>query len=99
MFDPTTGEVRSGGTDDIACWFLDTAYDGQSFFVRHAYFCGATEPYEKLKKALKAEIDEGEWAKLYATTSVPFDAPKGGKIAVKVINHFGDDVLKVYTLE
>ena len=99
VFDPTTGEVRSGGTDDIACWFLDTAYDGQSFFVRHAYFCGAGEPYEKLKKALKAEIDEGEWAKLYATTSVPFDAPKGGKIAVKVINHFGDDVLKVYQLE
>jgi adenine-specific DNA-methyltransferase len=96
VFDPTTGEVRSGGTDDIACWFLDTAYDGQSFFVRHAYFCGATDPYEKLKKALKAEIDEGEWSKLYATTSVPFDPPKGGKIAVKVINHFGDDVLKVY---
>jgi len=99
VFDPTTGEVRSGGTDDIACWFLDTAYDGQSFFVRHAYFCGAGDPYEKLKKALKAEIDEGEWAKLYATTSVPFDAPKGGKIAVKVINHFGDDVLKVYPVQ
>jgi adenine-specific DNA-methyltransferase len=96
VFDPTTGEVRSGGTDDIACWFIDSAYDGQSFFVRHAYFCGAGEPYEKLKKALRAEIDEGEWAKLYTTTSLPFEAPKGGKIAVKVINHFGDEVLKVF---
>jgi adenine-specific DNA-methyltransferase len=96
VFDPATGEVRSGGTDDIACWFIDTDYDGQSFFVRHAYFCGAGDPYEKLKKALRAEIDEGEWAKLYTTTSLPFDAPPGGKIAVKVINHYGDEVLKVF---
>jgi adenine-specific DNA-methyltransferase len=99
VFDPTTGEVRSGGTDDIACWFIDTDYDGQSFFVRHAYFCGAGDPYEKLKKALRAEIDEGEWAKLYTTTSLPFEAPKKGKIAVKVINHYGDDVLKVFRVQ
>lgn len=92
-------EGKAVGTDDIACWVHDTAYDGQSFFVRPADFCGAGDPYEKLKKALKAEIDEGEWAKLYATTSVPFDPPKGGKIAVKVISHSGDDVLKVYQLE
>src|SRR5512143_2538755 len=72
VFDPTTGEVRSGTTDDIACWFIDSDYDGQSFFVRHAYFSGADEPYEKLKKALRAEIDEGEWSKLYSTTSQPF---------------------------
>ena len=96
VYDPTTGELRSHGTDDIACWFIDTNYDGASFFVRHAYFCGGDEPYEKLKRALRASIDETEWAKLYSTTSVPFDAPKKGKIAVKVINHFGDEVLKVY---
>jgi adenine-specific DNA-methyltransferase len=96
VFDPTTGAIRSGGTDDLACWFLDTAYDGFSFFVRHAYFCGGNEPYEKLQKALRAEIDEAEWAKLYTTTSRPFDPPKSGTIAVKVINHYGDEVLKVY---
>jgi adenine-specific DNA-methyltransferase len=96
VFDPSTGEVRTGDTDDIACWFIDTDYDGQSFFVRHAYFLGANEPYEKLKKALRAEIDEGEWSKLYSATSQPFDPPTSGKIAVKVINHFGDEVLKVY---
>jgi adenine-specific DNA-methyltransferase len=96
VYDPTTGEVRSHGTDDIACWFIDTDCNGESFFVRHAYFCGAGEPYEKLKKALRAEIDEAEWSKLYSTHSLPFAAPKRGKIAVKVINHYGDEVLKVY---
>jgi adenine-specific DNA-methyltransferase len=101
VFDPSTGAVRTGDVDDIACWFIDTDYDGQSFFVRHAYFLhGGKEtkegPYDKLKKALRAEIDEGEWSKLYRTTSQPFDPPTTGKIAVKVINHFGDEVLKVY---
>ncbi len=101
VFDPSTGAVRTGDVDDIACWFIDTDYDGQSFFVRHAYFLyGGKDtkdgPYEKLKKALRAEIDEGEWSKLYSATSQPFDPPKHGKIAVKVINHFGDEVLKVY---
>ena len=46
-----------------------------------------------------SEIDEGEWSKLYSATSVPFAAPAGGKIAVKVVNHYGDEVLKVYTVE
>jgi len=90
--------VRTGGTDDIACWFIDSDYNGESFFVRHAYFLGADEPYEKLKKALRAEIDEAEWSKLYSASSLPFDPPKTGKIAVKVINHFGDEVLKVYAV-
>ena len=98
IFDPNTGEIRSSGPDDIATWFIDTDYDGKSFFLRHAYFLGAQEPYERLKKALKAEVDEGEWSKLYGATSVPFDPPKTGKIAVKVVNHYGDEVLKVYTL-
>jgi adenine-specific DNA-methyltransferase len=96
VYDPTTGEVRSHSTDDIVCWFIDSDYNGESFFVRHAYFCGKDEPYEKLKKALRAEIDEAEWAKLYSTRSLPFDAPIKGKIAVKVINHYGDEVLQVY---
>jgi adenine-specific DNA-methyltransferase len=104
VFDPSTGAVRTGDTDDIACWFIDTDYDGQGFFVRHAYFLyGGKEtkagPYDKLKKALRAEIDEAEWSKLYRTTSQPFDPPKTGKIAVKVINHYGDEVLKVYEVQ
>jgi adenine-specific DNA-methyltransferase len=98
VYDPTTGEVRSDKTDDIACWFIDTNYNGESFFVRHAYFTGAEEPYDKLKRALRAEIDESAWSALYKTESRPFDVPETGKIAVKVINHYGDEVLKVYTI-
>ena len=96
IYDPTTGEIRSNTTDDIACWFIDTNYNGESFFVRHAYFTGGDKPYEKLKRALRAEINEEAWSMLYSTKSRPFDPPETGKIAVKVINHYGDEVLKVY---
>ncbi len=96
IYDPTTGQIRNSSTDDIACWFIDTDYNGESFFVRHAYFTGADEPYEKLKRALRADIDEAAWQTLYSTVSRPFDKPKTGKIAVKVINHYGDEVLKVF---
>jgi adenine-specific DNA-methyltransferase len=96
IYDPTTGQIRSHSTNDIACWFIDTNYNGESFFVRHAYFTGAEEPYDKLKRALRAEIDEAAWSALYSTTSRPFDQPKTGRIAIKVINHYGDEVLKVY---
>jgi len=97
VYDPTTGEIRSSSTDDIPCWFIDTDYNEESFFVRHAYFTGADEPYKKLQRALKAEIDEDAWASPYSTVGRPFDPPSTGKIAVKVINHYGDEVLKVYS--
>jgi adenine-specific DNA-methyltransferase len=96
VYDPTTGQIRSASTDDIACWFIDTDYNGESFFVRHAYFTGADEPYEKLKRALRADINEEAWQSLYSTVSRPFDKPGSGKIAVKVINHYGDEMLKVF---
>jgi adenine-specific DNA-methyltransferase len=96
VYDPTTGQIRNSSTDDIACWFIDTAYNGESFFVRHAYFTGADEPYDKLKRALRAEIDEAAWSTLYSTKSRPFPRPETGKIAIKVINHYGDEVLKVF---
>jgi adenine-specific DNA-methyltransferase len=95
IYDPTTGAIRSHSVDDIACWFIDTDYNGESFFVRHAYFLGADDPYDKLKRALKAEIDEATWATLYSNRSRPFARPESGRIAVKVINHYGDEVLKV----
>jgi len=82
VYDPTTGQIRSNTTDEIACWFIDTDYDGESFFVRHAYFTGADEPYERLKRALRAEIDASAWTQLYTTTSLPFDPPQSGKLAV-----------------
>jgi adenine-specific DNA-methyltransferase len=96
VYDPTTGEVRSGSTDDIACWFIDSNYNGESFFVRHAYFTGANDPYAQLRRALRADVDEDAWLSLYSTVSRSFPVPETGKIAVKVINHYGDEVLQVY---
>ena len=96
VFHPNTGEVRSDGPDGIACWFIDTDYNQESFFVRHAYFLGANDPYKSLKTTLKAEIDEDAWATLNSATSRPFPKPESGRIAVKVINHLGDEVMKVF---
>ena len=96
VFHPNTGEVRSDGPDGIACWFIDTDYNEEAFFVRHAYFLGASDPYKSLETTLKAEIDADAWATLHSDTSRPFDKPDSGRIAVKVINHLGDEVLKVF---
>lgn len=96
VFKPQTGEVVSEGTDGIALWMLDTDYNEESFFVRHAYFLGANDPYKALKTTLKAEIDEGAWESLHSDVSRPFAKPKSGRIAVKVINHLGDEVMKVF---
>jgi len=96
VFHPNTGEVRSDGPEGIACWFIDTDYNEESFFVRHAYFLGANDPYKALKTTLKAEINEEAWATLNSDTSRPFDKPESGRIAVKVINHLGDEVMKVF---
>jgi adenine-specific DNA-methyltransferase len=96
VFHPQTGEVRSDGPEGIACWFIDTDYNEESFFVRHAYFLGANDPYKSLKITLKAEINEDAWATLNSDTSRPFDKPRSGRIAVKVINHLGDEVMKVF---
>jgi len=96
VFHPNTGEVRSDGPDGIACWFIDTDYNEESFFVRQAYFLGANDPYKALKTTLKAEINEDAWATLNSDTSRPFTKPTSGRIAVKVINHLGDEVMKVF---
>lgn len=99
VFDPKTSEVRDSGKDDIAAWFIDTDYNRESFFVRHAYFMGANDPYKSLKTSLKAEIDKEAWETLYRDKSRPFARPESGRFAVKVINHFGDEVMKVFEVE
>ena len=96
VFHPNTGEVRSDGPEGIACWFIDTDYNQESFFVRQAYFLGAGDPYKSLKTTLRAEINEDAWATLHSATSRPFPRPESGRIAVKVINHLGDEVMKVF---
>ena len=96
IFHPVTGEVRSDDAGGIACWFIDTDYNEESFFVRHAYFLGANDPYKALKTTLKAEIDAAAWASLNSDVSRPFPRPASGRIAVKVINHLGDEAMKVF---
>ena len=99
VFHPSTGEVQSDNAEGIACWFIDTEYNEESFFVRHAYFLGADDPYKALKTTLKAEIDEDAWSTLHSDLSRPFDKPETGRIAVKVINHLGDEVMKVFRVD
>ena len=96
VFHPNSGEIRSHGADGIACWFIDTDYNEESFFVRHAYFLGASDPYKSLKTTLKADINAEAWESLHSDTSRAFDKPTSGRIAVKVINHLGDEVMKVF---
>jgi adenine-specific DNA-methyltransferase len=98
VFDPNTGEIRSNDTNGIAAWFIDTDYDEENFFVRHAYFLGAHDPYKSLKNALKSEIDAETWETLYRDTSRPFARPSTGRVAVKVINNFGDEAVKVFSV-
>ncbi|MYB93141.1 site-specific DNA-methyltransferase [Candidatus Poribacteria bacterium] len=96
VYNPKKGLTYSDIPKDIACWFIDTAYNGEAFFVRHAYFTGEGEPYKQLQRALNSEIDAEAWEVLYRTESLPFAKPETGKIAVKVINHYGDEVMKEY---
>jgi adenine-specific DNA-methyltransferase len=96
VYDPTTGIVRSQQTDQITLWMIDTNYNEESFFVRHCYFTGGNDPYARLKRALKTDIDEEAWASLYSTVSRPFPTPETGKIAIKVINDYGDEVMQVF---
>ena len=99
VFHPSTGKVQSSDPDHIACWFVDSDYNEESFFVRQAYFLGANDPYGALKTTLRAEINEEAWATLQSDTSRAFEKPKSGRIAVKVINHLGDEVMKVFRVQ
>ena len=98
VFHPNTGEIRSDSADGIACWFVDSDYNEESFFVRHAYFLGANDPYKALRTTLRAEINQEAWETLHSDTSRPFARPASGRIAVKVINHLGDEVMKVFRI-
>ena len=99
VFDPAKNEIRSDDVNGIACWMVDTNYNSESFFVRHAYFLGASDPYNSLKSALGADVDPTAWARLNSAESRPFDLPETGQIAVKVINHLGDEVMRVFDID
>lgn len=99
VYDPKTDTVRDDDADAIDCWMLDTDYTGEAFFARQVYFPGGTDVYRAIKQFLKKDIDEEEWESVAQTTSRPFPRPRSGQIAVKVINHFGDEVMKVFRIE
>ena len=99
IYDPNKGTVRSTDADDIACWFIDTNYNDDAFFVRHAYFSGSVGgTFDALKRTLRSEINFEAWEALNRTESLPFPRPATNKIAVKAINHYGDEALRVFTL-
>jgi adenine-specific DNA-methyltransferase len=98
VYDPNTGQVRSNETDQVALWMIDTAYNSESFFVRHCYFTGTQDPYSRLRRALGTDISEDAWNTLYRTESRPFPRPETGRIAVKVVNDYGDEVMKVFQI-
>ena len=97
IFKPNTGKICSDNADGIACWFVDTDYNEESFFVRQAYLLGANPPYKALKTTLKAETTR-TWESLHSDTSRPFPKPESGRIVVKVINHLGDEVMTVFRM-
>lgn len=99
VFNPQTGKVTSSEAKDIACWFVDTNYNEESFFVRQAYFLGQKDPYQALRDTLKAEIDAEAWESIHKDISRPFEVPSTGRIAVKIINHLGDEVMKVFPIK
>ena len=99
VFNPQTGKVTSSEAKDIACWFVDTNYNEESFFVRQAYFLGQKDPYQALRDTLKAEIDAEAWESIHKDISRPFEIPSTGRIAVKIINHLGDEVMKVFKVD
>ncbi len=100
-FDTASGELVSGGKGKIAAWSLDTDYDERSLFPRQVFFpmAGAKDGWQKLKRDIKAELDENVLAKLHGTVSLPFEAGKHRKVAVKIVDDRGIESLKVISIE
>ena len=100
-FDTARGELVSGGKNKIAMWALDTDYDERSLFPRQVFFpmAGKGEGWEKLKKDIRAELDESLLQAFHGTVSLPFDAGDNRKVAVKIVDDRGIESLKVMNLE
>lgn len=99
-FDTLKGELVSGGKSKIAMWALDTDYDERSLFPRQVFFpmAGGGEGWEKLKKSIRAELDEDRLEFFHGTVSLPFESGEYGKIAVKIVDDRGIESLKVIAL-
>lgn len=99
IYDPLTGEVHSTRGEDVAAWFLDTDYDGKTFHICQAFFPGDPEAWEKLQRALKAQIDPEVCERMRGTVSFPFQPGENRRIAVKVIDFRGNEVVRVIKLD
>ena len=100
-FDTAKGELVSGGKAKIAAWSLDTDYDERSLFPRQVFFpmAGAKDGWNKLKKDIRAELDERLLDRLHGTVSLPFAAGEHRKVAVKIVDDRGIESLKVIALD
>jgi adenine-specific DNA-methyltransferase len=99
IYDPVTGEVHSTRGEDVAAWFLDTDYDGKTFHICQAFFPGDPDAWEKLQRALRAQIPAKVFGQMRGTLSFPFEAGQHNRIAVKVIDFRGNEVVRVMSLQ
>ena len=99
-FDTISGELKSGGKKNIAAWALDTDYDERSLYPRQVFFpmAGAKDGWNKLKRDIKAELNEALLDKLHGTVSLPFEPGENRKVAVKIVDDRGIESLKVIGL-
>jgi adenine-specific DNA-methyltransferase len=98
IYDPLTGKVHSTRGEDVAAWFLDTDYDGKTFHICQAFFPGDANAWDKLQRALKAQIDAEAFERMRGTVSFPFQPGEHRRIAVKVIDFRGNEVVRVIPL-
>lgn len=102
VYDPSSGNVRPAGkATDIDCWMLDTDYDGKSFFARRIHFPGKSSDGQisRLKRELGRSVAPAKWKSMESLTSAPFRRPSGGRIAVRIVTAFGDEMLQVLTID
>jgi len=98
IYDPLTGEVQSTRGEDVAAWFLDTDYDGKTFHIFQAFFPGDADAWEKLQRALKAQIAPEAFEQMRGTVSFPFEPGEHRRISVKVIDFRRNEVVRVVNL-
>ena len=100
-FDPQSGNLSNGTSADIDCWMLDTNYDHQAFLARKVHFpnSGGERQLKRFKTSLNRHIDTEEWNAMLSLKSSPFDHPKTGKIAVRIITTTAVEMTKVYEFE
>ena len=99
IYDPLTGETQHTRGSDVAAWFLDADYDGMTFHICQAFFPGGRKAWDKLQRALKAQIAPEAFEHMRGTVSFPFEAGEHQRIAVKVIDFRGNEVVRIMKLQ